>query len=300
MADAHRRHVVCLGDVMVDVVARLPGPLALGSDVTAPIRIGNGGSAANTAAWLATSMTPTTLIGRVGDDAAGTQVHQELTIRGITDRLQIDWELPTGTCIVLVDSSGERTMIPDPGANAALDPSGLQPHDFTADRHLHVSGYALLGGARPAALAALELARAAGMTISIDAASEAPLRVAGAREFLDWIGPDVLLFANSAEAEVLTGAADPDVAARELADQLGRAVVKAGDGGAFYADASIRQLHEPAIALTTLVDTTGAGDAFAAGFLAALGAGHEAARALNEANALAAVACQSLGGRPVG
>jgi sugar/nucleoside kinase (ribokinase family) len=299
MAEGRRRHIVCLGDVMVDVVARLPGPLALGSDVTAPIRIGNGGSAANTAAWLTTTTTPATLIGRVGDDAAGTQVHQELTSRGITDRLQIDWELPTGTCIVLVDSTGERTMIPDPGANAALDPSGLQPDDFAADRHLHVSGYALLGGARPAALAALGRARAARMTISVDAASQAPLRLAGARQFLDWIGPDVLLFANSAEAEVLTGSADPGAAARKLADRLGRAVVKAGDDGAHYADADVSHLHEPAVPLATVVDTTGAGDAFAAGFLAALGAGDEPARALHEANALAAVACQSLGGRPV-
>jgi ribokinase len=293
------RPIICLGDVLVDVIAALPGPLALGSDTPAPIRIGAGGSAANTAAWLATLGAPVTLIGRVGDDAAGTQVHQELTSRGINDRLQIDWELPTGTCIVLVDSTGERTMVPDAGANGALEAAEFARADFAAGGHLHLSGYALFGAARPAALTALQLARAAGMTLSVDAASEAPLRRAGAQQFFDWIGPDVLLFANRAEGEVLTGSTDPGAAVRELADRLGRAVVKAGDDGAYYADASIRLRHEPAIALTTVIDTTGAGDAFAAGFLAALDAGHEPPRALREANALAASACQTLGGRPV-
>jgi len=149
------RPVICLGDVMVDVLAQLPGPLALGSDVAAPIRLSPGGSAANTVAWLAALGTPVTLIGRVGDDDAGTRIHRELVAAGITDRLQIDWDQPTGTCIVLVDASGERTMIPDPGANGMLRSSQFIANDFAPTRHLHVSGYALFGSARPAALAAL-------------------------------------------------------------------------------------------------------------------------------------------------
>src|SRR5271155_3553088 len=90
VADAGAGRIICLGDVMVDVVAALPGPLALGSDVHAPIRYVPGGSAANTAAWLAIDGAEVTLIGRVGDDAAGTRAHVELANAGIVDRLQID------------------------------------------------------------------------------------------------------------------------------------------------------------------------------------------------------------------
>jgi sugar/nucleoside kinase (ribokinase family) len=288
--------IVCLGDVMIDIVATLPGPLALGSDVHAPIQYRPGGSAANTAAWLAAIGAAVTLIGRVGDDAVGTQAHHDLITAGIVDRLQIDWEHPTGTCIVLVSPGGERTMVPDPGANATLDPGELDARDFVAGNHLHVSGYALLGGSQAAAKAALAMTRRAQMTISVDAASAAPLAGFGAREFGDLIGSDLLLFANVAEAEVLTGRGDPAVSVRELATRVGSAVVKAGADGAYWSDGN-EPSYAPAMAIEA-VDTTGAGDAFAAAFLAATDAGAPPAAALQAANELAAIACRQVGGQP--
>jgi ribokinase len=298
VADAGPGRIICLGDVMIDIVAALPGPLALGSDVHAPIRYVPGGSAANTAAWLAAAGAPVTLIGRVGDDAVGTQVHQELSTAGIIDRLQIDWDRPTGTCIVLVTSGGERTMVPDPGANIALDPNDLDPTDFAAPGHLHVSGYAILGGARPAALAALVLARSAAMTISIDAASAAPLAAFGAAAFSDLLGGDLLLFANAAEAQILSGAPDPGAAAELLAARFGQAVVKAGARGAYWSASNGPATFAAAVVLEQVVDTTGAGDAFAATFLAARRSGAAPGQALTAANEKAATACQIIGGRP--
>jgi sugar/nucleoside kinase (ribokinase family) len=292
-----QRRIVCLGDVMIDIVAELPGPLALGSDVHAPIRYLPGGSAANTAAWLANSGAAVSLIGRVGDDTMGRQAHADLAESGTTDRLQNDPSLPTGTCIVLVTPGGERTMVPDPGANAALRAEEFDESDFGPDAHLHVSGYALLGGARPAALAALTMARRAGMTVSIDAASAAPLAAAGARPFLEWIGSELLLFANAAEARVLTGHDDPPRAASILAQQFGFAVVKVAANGAYWSDGIGAAIHGPGSPVD-VVDTTGAGDAFAAAFLHAVGAGLGVQRALDQANASAAVACTRLGGRP--
>jgi ribokinase len=290
------RRVVCLGDVMIDIVAALPGPLALGSDTHAPIKYVPGGSAGNTAAWLAATGTPVTLIGRVGADAMGAQARANLAADGVTDRLVTDPDRPTGTCIVLVEASGERTMIPDPGANAGLSATDLDPGDFASENHLHVSGYALLGSARPAAISALARARGTAMTISVDAASAAPLADAGAAEFLDWIGGGLLLFANAAEATVLTGADDPSISVRLLAGAVGQAVVKDGAQGAYWRAAG-DVVFAPAQSIE-VVDTTGAGDAFAAAFLAAISTGDGPREALAAAHALAAQACQQIGGRP--
>ena len=98
-----------------------------------------------------------TLIGRVGDDLAGREAVQQLQAEGVDTRLAIDPARPTGTCVVLVEPGGERSMLPDAGANAGLEAVPL-PDDAV---HLHVAGYALLHpGSRPAARALLAAARA--------------------------------------------------------------------------------------------------------------------------------------------
>lgn len=232
--------VFCLGDLMVDVLARLPGPLAVGTDTPAPIAVLGGGSAANTAAWLAVAGVPTTFVGRVGDDGFGRAQRDALTAGGLDLALSTDPTRPTGTCIVLVDGTGERTMVPDAGANAALSPADVPVASFASGDHLHVSGYSLFGGARDAARHALTAARSAGMTVSVGAASSGPLRAVGAEAFLDWIGTDLLLFANHDEAAVLAGTSSDQAGAAELAVTLAarvsRAVVTCGADGAVYAD----------------------------------------------------------------
>jgi ribokinase len=288
-------HVICLGDVMVDVVAHLSGPLAVGSDTPAPIRLYGGGSAANTASWLRFFGGSASLIARVGDDLFGAWSRTQLDER-IAAGLIVDRHRPTGTCLVLVGPDGERTMVPDAGANGSLDPADVDAVDFAPGRYLHVSGYALFGDARPAALHALDRARAVGMRISVGAASAGPLQAAGAENFLDWIGADVLLFANLDEAWVLTGSDDPRAAAAALAARVGRVSVTCGSGGSVFSD-GVAVLGEPADPVE-VIDTTGAGDAYAAGMLHALGQGLEPARALAVANAAGAQACRHHGGRP--
>ena len=112
--------VVVLGDVMVDVVAQLAAPLAHASDAPARIGFHGGGSAANTAAWLAAAGARPVLVGRVGDDERGRDAERLLRAAGVETRLAVDSERPTGTCIVLVGGDGERTMVPDAGANDGL------------------------------------------------------------------------------------------------------------------------------------------------------------------------------------
>src|SRR5919197_4274987 len=148
-----RPRVVVVGDLMVDVVARLSGPLARGSDTPARIERHGGGQGANVAAWLATSGVPVTFVGRAGGDALGREAVAELEAGGVDARVSFDPERPTGTCLVLVEPGGERTMVPDPGANDALDVD-----DLPEGSHLHLAGYTLLRDApRAAGVTALRL-----------------------------------------------------------------------------------------------------------------------------------------------
>jgi ribokinase len=292
------RKILCLGDVMVDVVARLAAPLATGSDAAASTTLHGGGSAANTACWLDSTGTAVALIARVGDDVLGAWSREHLGER-VARLVSVDGSTPTGTCVVLVHQSGERTMIPDAGANATLRPDHLPAAEFVAGRHLHVSAYAFFGSARIAALRAMSMARSVGMTISVGAASSAPLRTLGADAFFGLVGTDVLLVANSTEARVLTGGSDTSAAALQLADRVGQAVVTDGPHDAIWCSSEGAVAEPvPRVDPADMVDTTGAGDAFAAGVLASYICGHDRSAALRDGHQLAALACRTVGARP--
>ena len=279
-----------VGDVMTDVVVRPAAPLAPGSDTPARIELRSGGSAANAAAWLAVAGSAPAYVGRVGNDPFGRAGIAELGAYGVDVRAQVDPRRPTGTCVVLVSPDGERSMLPDRGANDALDAADL-PEDLFAGRgHLHLSGYALLGeGSRGAALRALDLARSSGTTISVDASSAAPLAAAGVDRFLQWVTGADLLFVNEDEAAALGGPGALAAGGRQV-------VVKLGAGGATWrcGPDEVRVASVPA----TVIDTTGAGDAFAAGFLPAWLSGAAPRDALAAGCALGARAVGRVGGRP--
>jgi ribokinase len=287
------RRVVVLGDVMVDVVTRLSGPVAPGSDSPARIAFEGGGQAANTAAWLALAGAPVVLVARVGEDAPGRTAVAELGALGVDTRVAIDDERPTGTCVVLVASDGERTMFPDAGANEALVQGDLSDDLLVAGDHLHVAGYALLrDGSRAAALSAIERAHAAGMSVSVDPSSAALLSE-GPRQLGKGVG---MLLPNALEAAALTGHEDPVAAAQVLAGSFPEVVVKLGGEGALWTDGKelVRVDAEPA----EVVDTTGAGDSFAAGLLAARLRGAPPADALRAGCLLAARAVAAPSARP--
>ncbi len=295
--------IVVLGDVMVDVVARLSGPVAVGSDSAASISVGGGGSAANVAAWLAFAGADTTLVARVGDDEFGARASAELRAAGVDTQLAVDGGRPTGTCIVLVAPGGERSMLPDPGANAALAPSDLPAELLTPGSHLHLTGYSLVRpGPRLAALAAIERANAAGMSVSVDPSS-AVLLDSG---FLDLAAGAGLLLPNAAEGAALTGISDPAAAALHLTARFPEVVMKLGAEGALWTDGGepVRMPAPPlpgAVAsprASGLLDTTGAGDAFAAGLLAARARGASPAEALAAGCSLGAQAVVTPGARP--
>ena len=289
--------VVVVGDVMVDVLTVMSAPLAHGSDTPSRVSTSGGGSAANVAAWLAAEGVPTTYVGRVGDDSLGRESVAALERLGVDVRVHLS-EQPTGSCVVLVEPGGQRSMLPDAGANATLAPGDLPAEAFRPGAHLHLSGYPLLHPeARDGALTAIALARGVGMTISVDPSSAALLEGVGPGNFLDWtLGADLLL-ANDDEAAVLSGQQPVREAAAALATVYREVVVKLGARGALWHGGFIAA-SAPAELGVEVVDTTGAGDAFAAGFLTSWLLHPEPESALAAGNRLAARAVTRLGARP--
>jgi ribokinase len=285
--------IVVVGDLVTDVLAILGDTLASGSDTPARIRLTGGGQAANTAAWLAWQRVPVTLVAAAGDDEAGHARVAELTAAGVDCAVRHCPDAPTGTVIVLAGGP-DRTMVNDRGANLLLRPADIDSALAAAPDavHLHLSGYTLLDGeSRPAGLRALRAARERGLTRSVDAASARPLRRAGAAAFLSWVCRAELLLANRDEAEVL---------GEELGRAVGSTVVKLGADGALWTDAgaaAVTQARER-LDVVDVVDATGAGDAFAAGLLAAWTAGAGPAAALRAGARLGAIAVRTPGARP--
>ena len=289
------RPVVVVGDVAVDVLVCAAGAVRPGTDTPATVRTIGGGAGANAAAWLARLGVPVTLVARVGDDPAGHQQVAALGALGVRCAVAVDPSEPTATVLVLVGADGERTMLTDRGANCRLSVADLP--ELPAGGHMHVSGYSLLDvGSRPAALAALAAAREAGLTISVDPASTAPLAAAGTAEFLSWTRGADLLLPNLAEARLLSGHDDPHAAATALATGYGAVAVTLGAAGALWA-CGPETVLVPAVP-AEVVDTTGAGDAFTAGLLAAWLAGEAGPMAVRAGTALAAGVVNRLGARP--
>lgn len=294
---AGARPIVVVGDVGLDVVAVPSGPIRYGTDTPARVSMRRAGAGANTASRLGAAGVDVTLVARVGDDSAGRTARAELERAGVRCAWAVDRDLPTGLVIVLVDETGERTMLPSRGANAALqitDVTGVL--DVLAALpggmpHLHLSGYVLLDpGSRPAGLAALTEARRRGWTTSVDPQAAALVSDVGASVFLAWVRGVDLLLPNAAEAQALGGVS-------AILSRVRAVAVTDGASGARWvgADGEAWQVvAEP----VTAPDTTGAGDAFNAGLLAAwvAGADPEAALAAGVAAGTAAIAGRTISG----
>jgi ribokinase len=291
--------VLVVGDLVTDVVVVTRGEIAVGSDTAAAITVRGGGQAANTAAWLAHAGCPVTLIAAVGDDAAGRERTAELAALGVDCVVRAHPGAATGSVVVLT-SAHERTMITDRGAALLLDPADVAAAVKAAPDavHLHLSGYPLLDeGSRPGGLAALAAARERGLTTSVDAASAAPLRRVGTETFLALVRETDLLLVNADEAAALAGPGSPAEQGAVLAHTARNVVVKLGPDGAVWCRLDSMLRSAPAVRVS-MIDPTGAGDAFAAGLLTAWSSGAEPAAALEAGAALGAAAVAKIGARP--
>ncbi|HEY7149611.1 MAG TPA: carbohydrate kinase family protein [Gaiellaceae bacterium] len=240
-----------LGDLLLDVVVRMAGSSGPDAEGSAETRVGAGGQAANVAAWAAELGAETRFVGKRGSDAAGELAAREVTARGV-DLLGPVEEGRNGVVVSLVTADGSRTMLTDRGVAPFLRAEELDVRWFAGCEWLHLSGYSLLR--RPIEEAAAKAAgaiQAQGGRISIDLASASGIAEYGAEKLLtrlELLGPD-LVFANESELAAIGG------------DVPARLVLKRGAAG-FTAEGA----DYPALT-AEVVDTTGAGDALAAGFL---------------------------------
>ena len=288
--------IVVVGDVATDIVVVLAGDPAPGSDRPASISTRGGGAAANVAAHLARSGMSVELAGCVGGDPAGAGLTAELTAAGVRLALRTVPGVPTGTVVSLVERDGQRSMLADRGANLELAPGDVPLP--ASGGHLYLSGYTLLDPRpRTAGLRALRDAVAVGCTVSVDPASTGPLARYGVDRWLADTAGATLLLPNAEEARLLSGCSDPADAARALAARYPVVAVKLGADGALWASGDVL-VHRPAHP-TAVVDTTGAGDAFAAGLLWAWlnSPGLDPAAALDAGLALAAAVVRQPGAR---
>jgi sugar/nucleoside kinase (ribokinase family) len=267
--------VLVVGDVIDDVIVVPSGPIRPDTDTVSEIRSTAGGSAANTASWLGHLGVEVEFVGMVGQ-ADVARHSAEFERYRVTPHLQAHPTLPTGAIVVLVEGE-KRAMLTSRGANDAIDLSAVDVEGFDA---LHLTGYSLFHVDAAPVTALIQRARAAGLEVCVDPGSAGFLRDYGAQRFLDAIAGATILVPNTDEAAVLSSLDFPIVAI--TMDREG--VLVNGT------------LVEPVA--TTIVDPTGAGDAFTAGFLAALLEGADPVSAAGRGARLAADAVSILGARP--
>jgi sugar/nucleoside kinase (ribokinase family) len=285
-----------VGDVMIDVIVRPEGPIAIGADRRARIISRSGGSGANQAVWLARFGVKARFVGRVGaaDHAAETAILRQA---GVEAHLAADDARQTGRLIALIDSSGERSFLTDRGANDRLTVSDIPDALLDGVDLAHVSGYSFVDeGARKAAMDLIARARARGVPTSVDPPSSEFLREVGPSNFLLWTHGADMIFPNEDEARLLAGADDTSEQLTRLCARYRLVVLKCGAMGCVAGEGARRwRAAAPGVAA---LDTTGAGDAFLAGFLAARLAGAPMKTCLQRANEAGAAATLIVGGRP--
>ena len=311
--------ILAIGDALVDVIAtcdddfltahRLPkGSMQLVSPAAADAlyaamgvaREMSGGSAANSMAGIAAMGGRAGFIGQVADDQFGEVFAHDMTAQGVHFATPpLTGGPPTGRCLILVTADGGRTMNTAPGASHELTPEALDAGLIASAAILYLEGY-LWGPASPRAAmaAAIDMAHAAGREVAFTVSESVVIagRRQGFAELIARGGVD-LLFANENEALQLGERSDLDAAIEVLAAKIPTLIVTRGAAGASAVSGG-KRIDIPAAPVAKVVDTTGAGDLFAAGFLVARAKGAPLERCLSVGAIAAAEIIGHFGARP--
>lgn len=313
--------IIALGDAIVDVLARrddtflqargvVKGSMTLiddarAADLAQALAEGGavtevpGGSAANTLAGAVAAGARCAFVGQTGDDRLGALFAADLRAQGIGFATPPLAGAATGRCFIVIGPDGERTMQTASGASHSLTADALDEAAIRAARVLFLEGY-LWGPEAPRAAMrrAIEWARAEGQTIALTLSDS--IALPGRRDSLAQLVADGaidILFANEAEACLLAGECDIGPALAKLAPQVAMLVVTRGPRGALGLSHGMRA-EIAAMPVAQVIDTTGAGDQFAAGFLAAHVQGADMATALAAGAGAAAAIIAHVGARP--
>jgi sugar/nucleoside kinase (ribokinase family) len=290
-----------VGDVIDDIIVVPVGPVRPDTDTTARISRHEGGSAANTAAWMAHQGAPVDFVGCVGP---GDRERHDTVLHdlGVRPQLSEHPSLTTGTIVIVVEGE-QRTMLTDRGANAGLGVDAVTDELLAGAGVLHLTGYSLVDAFSAAELGALiERAHGHGVLVTLDPGSAGFIADYGVAAFRAALrGVDVLL-PNLAEGRLLAGCTDDDACAdaavAEALLELAPAVVLTHGAGAVV----VARRGEPTTSIDVeaieAVDPTGAGDAFTAGLLTAILAGSDLVEAARAGVRVASLAVTRPGARP--
>ncbi len=275
--------ILVIGDVIDDIVVIPSGPIRVDTDTPSAIRRVPGGSAANTAAWLASLGAAVSFVGCV--NAADVERHTAL-LPGVDVHLTAS-DAPTGTIVILVDGE-HRSMLTERGANAELDLDDI-PDALIGD-HVHLTGHTMADSDGSGFARFIARAKSVGATVSVSPGSAAYIADLGAERFTEVIAGADVLFVSLAEGAALTAADRP----AEVAEALGFGTVVLTLGR----DGMLVDGHPVPAVPTEVVDPTGAGDALCAGFLASWVRDGDALAAARRGAEVAARAVGVVGGRP--
>lgn len=271
--------ILVVGDLVDDIGVRPLGTVNAASDTVSEIRMTAGGSAANVAAWLGHLGAPVRFVGRCGADAVDRHT-AALASYGVDARVSGDPDLPTATIVLTLDDAADRTMYVDRAANTTFRAEHVPADVWDDVAWLHLTGYSFFDdGVRPVVVDLIAEARRRGAGVSIDPSSLGFLEAAGREVVLGWLGDADLVFPNDDEQRFLQLSGDAIV------------LTRGADGAAFAG-------HEVAALPAQVVDTVGAGDAFAAGFLSRWVSGRDPAQSLDAGAQSAARCVEKRGARP--
>ncbi len=280
----------------MDVSVFIDSEIHKGGDTQAFITTQGGGAAANVARWLAHMGCDTFLCSRVADDTNGLILQKELDAFNVRHS---DYRVPhekTGTVVVLVSEDGERTMFPDSGSNSGLSSADLPPLDgFTA---AYLSGYALINSqSRTNVLEMIQILKAKGIPLVFDPGTVGALRRIPNSMLQEWIRMMDILLLNEEEALYISQISDLHGALIALATKAPVVVIKRGAAGVTAISEQVRTVELPALDVE-VIDTTGAGDSFAAGFIASWFDEGIVEKAVENGIAQASRCCAMVGARP--
>ena len=257
---------------MLDVVVKLQGAINYGEDSASKITTHGGGAAGNVASWIAHTGTQATIVARVGNDSAGAALISEFDDLNVDHSSLIKTSDPTGVVVILVDQKGERTMFPETGANSGLTLSDMPA--LTGFDGAYVSGYALLNPrSRTGVLEMIAKIKAVGIPVFYDTVTVGAMKEVDRALILSWLPLMDYVLPNEEEALYVADTKD---------------VAQERDGNRIEIDAI----------KTAVADTTGAGDSFAAGFIATKISGGDLHASAMAGVTLSATCVANIGARP--
>ena len=278
--------ILCIGDAALDVIVKMQTEIHVGSDTTSQISMHGGGAAANTATWLAQLGHSVFFSCRLGDDAAGHAISSEFDLWKIEHRRTFLENEKTGVVVVLVDDKGDRTMFPDSGANSGISERDLP--DLRGFDAAYLSGYSLFNPlSTNGVLRMVNEIKDVGIPLIFDPASVGTMMAFNRKRVIETLAYMDITIMNEDEARYIADCDSLDKALDFITEFVSIAVIKTGSSGEIARIRGSNTVISHADAVNA-IDTTGAGDAFAAGFipmwleskdlLASMNAGNEVAR----------------------